>query len=643
MKENKCSKLHKRERRIGFKLFVVFVFGIVFYGYVLSALSTKVIAITPSQNAVNIPTGTSIQIIFSNPMDISSINDTTIRVYNERTGLQGATFTFSQGNTTVDIVPIDPFTRSEIVTIVVSKNCKDDTGVNITPFISQFTLASSKASEVFVEKVNVFVKNNPYDIIVGDWDKDRDIDLATTNKVESGGVTILANNGSGSFSITQNSSGGKFPYSLCSGDFDNDGDLDVVVANKSSDSVSVLKNNGGVFTKFVTLFAGNLPRSIKAGDFDGDGWLDVVVANEGSQDVRILRNDRSGGKFSQLSTIDIGDSAFALAVGDLNNDGDFDIAVSRWKTNSIVIITNNSDGTFTPSAPLQAGIAPKSIIVGDFIPDSFLDIAVGNFNDTTITIFKNVGTGIFNLYGTVGTRGEPFALTTNDIDGDGDVDIISANWFPSIVNILKNDSTGNFSRSSTEAVNSQPKSITGGDFNDDGFIDYATTSDGSDSVTILRIVPYSSISGNVFWDMNGNGVIDNDDTVGLPGWKILIKGLRNDSVFSDEEGNYLFKNLLLGNYTVQEVIPLHWQQTFPLQPTYTINITAGGSTFNNNDFGNFKFGSISGTVFHDTSNDGIKDVGEVGIVTWKVKLTGTQIKDVLTDKKGFFLFTDEPS
>ena len=73
--------------------------------------------------------------------------------------------------------------------------------------------------------------------------------------------------------------GGGHPHSVCAADLDGDGDKDLAVANADGDNVSILKNNGnGTFQPAVNYGAGNYPHFICASDFDGDSDIDLAVA-----------------------------------------------------------------------------------------------------------------------------------------------------------------------------------------------------------------------------------------------------------------------------------------------------------------------------------------------------------------------------
>ena len=84
------------------------------------------------------------------------------------------------------------------------------------------------------------------------------------------------------------------------GDLDGDRDLDLAVAFTFSDEVSILLNNGdGTFAPDVFYSAGDGPRAVAMGDLDGDLDLDLAVTNQGGNDVSILLNNGDGTFASQ--------------------------------------------------------------------------------------------------------------------------------------------------------------------------------------------------------------------------------------------------------------------------------------------------------------------------------------------------------
>ena len=87
--------------------------------------------------------------------------------------------------------------------------------------------------------------SNPTSVYAADLDGDNDLDLAIADYYLSAHrVTILKNNGSGSFEAAGTYNVRESPYEVIAVDIDSDNDLDLVSANTLSGNVCVLKNNG---------------------------------------------------------------------------------------------------------------------------------------------------------------------------------------------------------------------------------------------------------------------------------------------------------------------------------------------------------------------------------------------------------------
>ena len=93
---------------------------------------------------------------------------------------------------------------------------------------------------------------------------------------------------------------GSKPSSVFIADLDRDGDNDLAVANRASNNVSVLLNNGdGTFADKVDYGTGDDPRSVFSVDLDGDRGNDLAVANAGTEEkpgntVSVLLNNGDG-------------------------------------------------------------------------------------------------------------------------------------------------------------------------------------------------------------------------------------------------------------------------------------------------------------------------------------------------------------
>lgn len=150
------------------------------------------------------------------------------------------------------------------------------------------------------------------------------------------------------------------------------------------------------------------------------------------------------------------------------------------------------------------------------------------------------------------------------------------------------------------------------------------------------------ISGFKFEDVNANGVKDGDES-GKAGWVIRLSGAVVDSVVTGEDGLFTFYNLPKGNYTVGEDLQSNWMQTKPAAPgTYALQIETSNQTISNIEFGNFKYGVVSGVKFWDRNKNGVKDIDEPGLAEWEIKLTSSTnpMRSTLTNSNGSFEFTN---
>jgi hypothetical protein len=168
----------------------------------------------------------------------------------------------------------------------------------------------------------------------GDLDGDGDVD-AVVQRFE-GGYLTLRNAGEGVFAEAGLIDGSlEFgpPGSATLGDIDNDGDLDFVDADGglSPDTpLTILRNDGAGSFSLVAeqRFLTSLGR-IALGDFNGDGALDVLIHWHDRPDP-IGLNDGAGGFIDSGVRLGNGDWEGVSALGDLDGDGDLDIFVARY-------------------------------------------------------------------------------------------------------------------------------------------------------------------------------------------------------------------------------------------------------------------------------------------------------------------------
>lgn len=173
----------------------------------------------------------------------------------------------------------------------------------------------------------------------------------------------------------------------------------------------------------------------------------------------------------------------------------------------------------------------------------------------------------------------------------------------------------------------------------------------------------SSISGTIWEDADGDGVIGGAESVRLEGVTVTLAGTAttsgeavNRTTQTAADGSYAFAGLPAGTYTVT----VDQASARAVDPAYALTsdpdgITGPDGTFELNvplgtdvaarDFG-FASSSLAGTVFGDDDNDGVIDAGEDGIEGVTVTLTGTDdlgnpvSRTTTTDGDGAYSFAD---
>ena len=278
----------------------------------------------------------------------------------------------------------------------------------------------------------------PLGVAVGDFNGDGHLDLATANSGANknlGDVSVLLNDGSGTFSVVVTYGAGERPRFILASDLNGDSYPDLAVTNGSSNDLSVLLNNGdGTFTPAANTYpVGAGPRDVTAGDFDGDGNLDLAIANDGVgsevSEISVLFNSGNG-TFADAVAYAVGDGGsgsgpWSIVAADLDQDGDIDLAVATHNTINLWVLANNGEGIFDEAVAYATGGGPaSSLALGDLDGDDDLDVAVVHYNHTW-SYLLNEGDGTFGEAVNSDVPGSnPESVVLADLDEDGDLDVL---------------------------------------------------------------------------------------------------------------------------------------------------------------------------------------------------------------------------
>ena len=179
------------------------------------------------------------------------------------------------------------------------------------------------------------------------------------------------------------------------------------------------------------------------------------------------------------------------------------------------------------------------------------------------------------------------------------------------------------------------------------------------------ILPLSSLGDRVWHDSNANGQQDAGEA-GVADVAVelyaSVDGLPTGSALSstttDASGNYLFSDLQPGAYAVKFLTPEGSWLTRPDEGADSSDSDAAANGFSDEillargqsdltiDAGLIRPSSISGAVYHDLNNNGVRDPGEAPIAGTTVTLSGTDdlgnpvSTTATTDVNGLYAFTN---
>lgn len=306
--------------------------------------------------------------------------------------------------------------------------------------------------------------------------------------LDSHGALTLASNAT-PFLLSAALAAGNTPVSVATADVNGDGNSDLISANFNDNTVTVLTNNGdGTFTSVSTNSVGNAPSSVVAADVNGDGKPDLTVANEFDDTVTVLTNNGDG-TFTAASTNNVGIEPFSATVVDINGDGRPDIICADYYflDNTLTVLLGNGDGTFTEDAgsPYAVGSGPSTAVVADVNNDGKPDLISVNEYDDTLTVLTNNGDGTFTFASTLNVGQEPFWVATADMNGDGKPDLISADGFDNTLTVLTNDGSGGFATASVNPVGNTPDFVLATNLFGPGAPDLVSVNSFDNTLTVL--------------------------------------------------------------------------------------------------------------------------------------------------------------
>jgi len=350
-----------------------------------------------------------------------------------------------------------------------------------------------------------------YSVFGADLDGDGDVDLAVGG---FGDISVLKNNGDGTFSAPVSYSSAGLSYKIFGADLDGDSDIDLATANLAADYVSISKNNGdGSFQAPVSFSlqpTGEYPMTVFGADLDGDGDVDLATANRDSDNISVLMNngDRTFQPAVSYSG-GFGNRYFSITSADLDGDLDMDLAAGTRDCGAVSIFKNNGDGSFQPVVHYGAGCNPFSVFALDLDWDGDLDLATANYYDTNVSVLMNNGDGTYAVAVNYPAGAGSQTIYGADLDVDGDKDLAVANFLNDNISILMNNGDGSFQTAVNYEAGSSPFSVFAADIDADGDPDLAVANVGGEGTVSIFMNLTVIICMSKPGDANGSGGFPN--------------------------------------------------------------------------------------------------------------------------------------
>ncbi|WP_230627669.1 choice-of-anchor M domain-containing protein [Roseiconus lacunae] len=229
------------------------------------------------------------------------------------------------------------------------------------------------------------------DAFGGDLDGDGDVDFAS---ITTDGIVQWFRNEGGTYvarDITTGLNGGN---AMTAFDADTDGDIDLVVGSNDVKQITLLVNDGtGSFSSSVLADSDIDVRNLYPGDLDGDGLIDIVSASYFDGELAYFRNQ--GNNTFEKRVVDVNESGvFGGDVGDIDGDGDMDIIAAGFDDTSVSWYANDGAGSFGGRQIIAIdGSAKFSLYdagLADFNADGQMDVITGDtVNPFAIVIHEN--------------------------------------------------------------------------------------------------------------------------------------------------------------------------------------------------------------------------------------------------------------
>ena len=281
-----------------------------------------------------------------------------------------------------------------------------------------------------------------------DMDHDGDLDAVGTHEINTGGVDVWLNNGTGQFAAPRFTSTQTGPWIHVVADFNGDTHPDVISSSDRTAfgnpiTLRLLTNDGTGTLTLVPTFSIPFGGHLDALDFDGDGDQDLVIITQ-TGDLALLRNDGAANFAAPVTILPAPDGGFPT-FGDFNGDGRTDVAIGLGAPGYAVVLADATGGFLPPVVHPVAGGA-HGVASADLNEDDQLDLLIveGDEDEPApqTSIALGDGAGGFGAAVEVVSGAFVYFPTFNDFNGDGHLDLLAISGFNTFAVRLGNGAGG---------------------------------------------------------------------------------------------------------------------------------------------------------------------------------------------------------
>ena len=238
-------------------------------------------------------------------------------------------------------------------------------------------------------RTDVVAQRNPRGVTVADINRDAKPDIVYTGFLNNR-VQVLLGNGSGGFSDGGSVTGvANMPQGIAAADFNNDGRVDLAVAYAGTDGGLAVLTQTATGSWSARRISSEPLNVVTAADLNRDGWMDAAAASTGYNRMETFYGGTAG--LNPQRSYLTGSSPRGIGAADINQDGWIDIVVANKESNTVTVFrAPPHPNGWHVDQHFSAGRGSRGVAVGDFDHDGLVDVATGNQDEGSVTLLSNV-------------------------------------------------------------------------------------------------------------------------------------------------------------------------------------------------------------------------------------------------------------